>query len=126
MANVKRYVSVRLYLPDSGTEIQDKDTSGVSVCDAKSNMGGGMFHIKSRREQYHDSRLLFPINGRYRIVSGGVQVVALIAFIFLISFNAGNWKAMFLFLSLMIIFLCKMASVAIPLIASWWKRVTQN
>src|SRR5687768_4169962 len=101
MANVKRYVSVRLYLPDSKIGNEADNTAGVDVQHSTGNLGTFGPVLKSKRQQYHDSRLLLPVNGRYRYVSACAQVMAFFGILFLISFNAENWKAVVMFFGLL-------------------------
>jgi hypothetical protein len=119
MEQGRRYRGFRLYLHDSGEEIQKDNTSDTTVLPRAHDMGNFGPSFRSRREQYNGDRLLLCRNGRYRFVAASAQVVGLLSFVVLISANADNWKSIVLFLGLMILLFCKLALLAAPLILKW-------
>lgn len=122
MANDKRYVSIRMYLPDSSEETKAGDSASVGVQHHKSSMGSGVFHIRARRQQHHDSRLHVRPDRVYRSITNTAQVLGLMAFVLLISHNANNWKAVVLFLALLLILIAKVVALAAPLIMKWLRK----
>ncbi len=57
MGNFKRYVGIRLYLPDSESEVKEGGETGVDVKPAALGVGGLRISVKARREHHQDSRL---------------------------------------------------------------------
>jgi hypothetical protein len=121
MEQGRRFRGFHLYMDSGPEEIQEFDSASGRVLSDSFDMGDSRFVMRTKREQYHDSRLSVLPKSRHSYMEILCEVVGCSVVIWAVFVNAGNWKANILFALAALFIVAKIGQLLMPFVRKYFK-----